>query len=318
WDQSKFPEIRCSEVYSYTTSPKESTQQFFESAAEQHTKQLLLSKAILSTSTDLEAILAYTEQNQKLTQQIQRQPLVVGFSSEVLKDSGFFPDEKQPQPSNEAKSTFSSLFSSSKPGESSDTLNKAPDTPSEAAAQFGWLIGPKLDLSADERNNSSKFRHQPIQNSLSSLVSVPSWWRNARLSVIRCWLPEDAIELRQNDSSKKLAKIRQNFCSEETKSFDIHLPGNVAEIKRKLGYEVGHTPYIANSPHSNKLADFYVGQENVALLLEGEDLWRSTVVTIGAQRSDRIEVLPNMKGIIARFNKIEKPPQWKTGEILKQ
>ena len=41
------------------------------------------------------------------------------------------------------------------------------------------------------------------------------------------------------------------------------------------------------------------------ILIEGQNLWRSTVVTIGAQRSKRIFVLPNMKGIIAEFDKIE-------------
>lgn len=47
-----------------------------------------------------------------------------------------------------------------------------------------------------------------------------------------------------------------------------------------------------------------VGAE-AEILIEGQNLWRSTVVTIGAQRSRGILVLPNMKGIIAEFDKIE-------------
>jgi hypothetical protein len=55
------------------------------------------------------------------------------------------------------------------------------------------------------------------------------------------------------------------------------------------------------------LAEFYVEQVDAKLLIEGTELWRSTVVTIGSQRAYKIEVLPNMKGIIAHFKKIERP-----------
>lgn len=34
-------------------------------------------------------------------------------------------------------------------------------------------------------------------------------------------------------------------------------------------------------------------------------LGRSTVVTLGGQQADAISVLPNMKGVIATFNRVE-------------
>jgi hypothetical protein len=44
-----------------------------------------------------------------------------------------------------------------------------------------------------------------------------------------------------------------------------------------------------------------------SILIPGFRLWRSSVVTIGAQRADRIAVLPNMRGIIADFKEVQRP-----------
>lgn len=277
------------QVYSYTATPKESTQQFFESASEQQTRNLLLGLAAQPKSLDLNSIYEYTLKNQRFMQQIKRQPLVVGFSSEVLKGSGFF---------------IGLDNSSTTDSEQSSDNNK---TTGSASAQFGWLIGPKLDLSSNKNDSSGDFKHLPIQNALSALVSLPSWWRSAQLDVVTCWVPGNAAEFRQDKNYEQLAEDLQQFCSKKLLPFYIKLPGNVTEIKRKLGYQVGHIPYIKNA---GKSSDFYVGQENASLLIEGGDLWRSTVVTMGAQRSNRIEVMPNMKGIIAGFDTIKEPLQW--------
>jgi hypothetical protein len=43
------------------------------------------------------------------------------------------------------------------------------------------------------------------------------------------------------------------------------------------------------------------------LLIPGSRLWRSATVTLGAQRADRLVVLPNMDGIIAEFDCVELP-----------
>jgi len=59
--------------------------------------------------------------------------------------------------------------------------------------------------------------------------------------------------------------------------------------------------------YAKSLPVYHVGQEKARLLIEGGDLWRSTMVTLGSQRADEILVLPNMRGIIATFKKIEQP-----------
>ena len=46
-----------------------------------------------------------------------------------------------------------------------------------------------------------------------------------------------------------------------------------------------------------------------AIVIPGSNLWRSTVVTLGGQKADLIEVLPDMSGIIARFSRVGLPEQ---------
>jgi hypothetical protein len=47
-----------------------------------------------------------------------------------------------------------------------------------------------------------------------------------------------------------------------------------------------------------------------AIVIPGRRLWRSTKVTVGYQTADTISVLPNMKGIIARFDRVQNQMSW--------
>ncbi|MCA1600806.1 MAG: hypothetical protein LC776_03855 [Acidobacteria bacterium] len=57
--------------------------------------------------------------------------------------------------------------------------------------------------------------------------------------------------------------------------------------------------------------------EKAKILIPGSRLWRSATVTLGAQKADRITVLPNMEGIIAEFAEVEIPPVSGTGKTSK-
>ena len=160
---------------------------------------------------------------------------------------------------------------------------------------FGWMIAPPRV--GDEA--------QPIQQSLTAIVSLPSWWQRIRLVVRTCWRGERGFpELEVHNGRACLD------ADSETASFPVNLPWNVRDINRKLAYEIRRVPYIETLNGDFAMIPFpvyHVGQENARLLIEGGDLWRSTVVTLGSQRANEILVLPNMRGIIATFEKIELP-----------
>jgi hypothetical protein len=85
----------------------------------------------------------------------------------------------------------------------------------------------------------------------------------------------------------------------------VRLPGAISELSSKLGFEIVQEPHLKlpldQAPPPIRVE---VGRP-FNLLLTGFRIWRSTEVTLGAQKSDSIVVLPNMEGIVATFNCVD-------------
>jgi hypothetical protein len=151
-------------------------------------------------------------------------------------------------------------------------------------AEFGWIIGPRE--SRLEANRTVSF-HGPAQHSLSALVSVPSWWSEVNLRVSTDWIDSDGEP--GTEPSKPV---------EDT----VDLPIDFEPLERAL---------LEVQQAGPELFDLgldpvrLVACTNGAIVIPGERLWRSTVVTLGTQRADEISVLPDMKGILARFLPVE-------------
>ncbi len=263
-------------VYSYTSSPKESIQRVTKLYSQLRELNLALNTAATATSSaNFESLLSHLRSQEQRIQTIKRQPLIVGFSDRQFAQQG-----------------------------------------AQAAApkstHFGWLIGPKFDIS-----DEPTFRHVPIQNSVAAVLSVPSWWKRAMIEVSSCFIaPEHTTMIlsqsdpiraepvcgaRKNEAKGGTRRSKRNF------EFKIRLPGRTDEIPRKMGYALGRSPRLTSL---GSLGELYVGQKSAKLLLMGVDLWRSTVVTLGSQKADQIEILPDMKGIIATFLDVKAPMQW--------
>ena len=152
----------------------------------------------------------------------------------------------------------------------------------EKEAVFGWVIGPRL-LTADGKEKI----HAPVQQSLSALVSLPSWWNKAHLTVTTNWIDRDG-KTAQGPSSKK--------------DYDLDLPTNFEQLEA----EMLQVPQLGPELMESMLDPIRLTAcEPGAIVIPGRRLWRSTVVTLGHQTADEISVLPNMKGIIARFYSVE-------------
>jgi hypothetical protein len=124
------------------------------------------------------------------------------------------------------------------------------------------------------------------------VISVPSWWKSLKITVQTQWVDDDGALLREDYK----------------KDHNIEVPGSVREIKEKLRYEVRQEPYIESSATAeNGTKSLEIGRP-ARILLEGGRLWRSTVVTMGHQQAEKIEVLPDMKEIIAEFKCVHPPP----------
>ena len=171
----------------------------------------------------------------------------------------------------------------------------SPNAHQSGEATLGWLIGPRYRVSNDP-NGPVSFRHVPTQHTLTGIVSVPSWWNELTLVTRTYWLDENGVEF-----TEKGEEIIPGIDVMKGQEVRVSLPSDWTSIVNIL------------DPQSRepKLEDTATGTEELracepgSVIIRGSQLWRSTVVTLGGQQADEISVLPNMKGIIARFYWVE-------------
>lgn len=162
-------------------------------------------------------------------------------------------------------------------------------------ARFGWLIGPRFGLQpkAFLRRETTDMDHRPIQNSHAAAISLPGWSKRAKVTVTTCW------KSKQFHSGGSANRCEAPDVLDERNHY-VELPGRIEAI---------HDLLINRSdPAPIGLAEYEVITGTpAALLIKGTNLWRSTEVTLGAQTADEIRVLPDMAGIIARFETVKEP-----------
>lgn len=170
----------------------------------------------------------------------------------------------------------------------------------KSEAVFGWIIGPRIST-ADSREKI----HTPVQQSLSALVSLPSWWNQARLTVTTDWIdPDSTIRNEKGDEIKNDKGKSGKDMSDEKRGilYQLDLPPNYENLEIDILKLQGLGPEVMES-HLDPIR--LTACKPGAIVIPGGRLWRSTVVTMGYQTADQISVLPNMKGIIAIFNTVK-------------
>ena len=147
------------------------------------------------------------------------------------------------------------------------------DATTPGAVEFGWVI-------------SGPDRLESTQKSGLALVSVPAWTNELALHVETGWV----------DGRGALAA---------TKKYDltVPIPPDYEAFDAFVGgSRIRHEPRISNDLMGIPAA--VNACEDVSIIIPGFRLWRSTVVTLGSQVANRIIVLPNMRGIVAKFDRL--------------
>jgi hypothetical protein len=152
----------------------------------------------------------------------------------------------------------------------------------EQKATFGWVINPQ---NMNPRNGQLTFNQSLKKYAVAALVSVPSWWRSLTITAVTAW----------RDSSGHDHEVIQAL------PVHIEIPSDFEAFESTvLGSQGPELDESALDP-----IRLTAGPISQQILIPGRRLWRSTEVTLGDQRAYSIEVLPNMKGIIATFQGIE-------------
>jgi hypothetical protein len=151
------------------------------------------------------------------------------------------------------------------------------DIDSSRSVNFGWIISARGDM-------------EPTQKSQLALVSVPAWTDTLKLNVTVGWLDRDGAP-------------------DDDESFDLEIavPPNLEAFDSIFREDAQVTlgPTIRDNEMDSRI--YVRAGRPTAILIPGSRLWRSASVTLGAQTAERIQVLPNMEGIIAVFDDVALP-----------
>jgi hypothetical protein len=178
----------------------------------------------------------------------------------------------------------------------------------EDKPEFGWIVDP----------SSSAFavgEIRPVSESMMAIVSVPAWWEELHLTVETGWISGDGEWVadksqaqsqasKATPDSKSSNSISGKASPGEPPSISVVLPNSYEGIDAFLMQVKRRKPVIVE-------ADFEQNELTACapanLLIRGNRLWRNSVVTLGSQEADTIRVMPNMDGILAKFDSVSIP-----------
>ncbi|MCV3272768.1 hypothetical protein [Roseobacter sinensis] len=174
---------------------------------------------------------------------------------------------------------------------------------------ISWIVAP------EQMAALSPSAHVARSIPLSAIVSVPSWWPSARITIRTCWLrPADLMRQTQGADfcradpmedkrtgfqllDRRIERLAAAGRTETTVT--IPLPSNAQDVLPKLGFFLIRAPYLDQWEFGPIEVE---SGRSAQIRLTGSRLWKNPRVRLGAQWHDKIEVLPDMKGIIATFN----------------
>jgi hypothetical protein len=183
-------------------------------------------------------------------------------------------------------------------------------------ATFGWMFLPNRFEPGGWFGAKERATHESGSYRLSAVLSVPSWWTEVTLAFRQCWglfgRVDDAV---MTDPYAHQAKcdgqhFRSGLAPAGYTEFAVELPASTERITEEFEFEVTKVPYI---DHRDPLLGqqpptVEAGRRHQRIVIEGNRLWRGTMVTLGDQRADEIVVLPDMRGVVAKFDCVLPPP----------
>jgi hypothetical protein len=275
------------EVFTYSVNPRNLAQRVSLSTKYSESTQASLSADVGTPAQKLGSWARRWADRMSNSQAVDETPIVVGFSRPV-----------EPDPADS---------------------KRANDYSRETA--FGWAIAPQTSGTGNVQQIDNQY---PV----SAVVSLPAWWRSIELEVSTCWARRSdmakAADLldrcgrfagpsRSAEPHREQGRVDSK--SEESSESAIHslrtyrntvrLPGAISELSSKLGFEIVQEPHLKVPLDQAPPPIVAEVGRSLDILLTGFRIWRSTEVTLGAQKSNRIVVLPNMEGIIASFDCVE-------------
>jgi hypothetical protein len=158
---------------------------------------------------------------------------------------------------------------------------------------FGWLLGPKVVL--DANNKALALEHNLVPYDLTADVSMPGWWPYFDITYNSSWAPDWR--------TKSLPDIP--ICSKDSLTLRVQKPLSRGDLD-------GITTLLLTYLISPKVDIVSIGRidpeivsacaNSVTFLIQGSNLWRTQAAYLLGSPAQAIQVLPDMAGIAATFD----------------
>jgi hypothetical protein len=260
--------------FAYATTPFESAQRLSTAASATRRLDIALSLAAMVPGSGIsgEAGARFSRSATGNLDALERVPLVVGFSDRQIRNTPI-----------KVASTGS-----------------ATGLVAETDPVIGWVFGPPVNI--DTREDALRHRQRVINHSVSSDVSLPSWWPWIEVGLETAWvgnwhggagtMPVDTIDW--GAESKDRERVQKVFLPRAR----ADLEGLTSHLAREIyGTRIRSTQIQGVSP-SELNACINEGQ----LLVFGNDLWRGAEVFLNGIRHKDMSVLPDMSGLAVTFD----------------
>jgi hypothetical protein len=151
----------------------------------------------------------------------------------------------------------------------------------DEATVVGWVIDPMAGSVGPARDKLAS-----AGESVLAIVSVPAWWPSVTLQVEKGWLSPNG------------SYVPDEYCAAGgCQRMKVFLPNTQQLIEGSLITPDKRIPQVEEVEFEQVAED----EKEVRFLIRGKRLWRNTTVTVGTTKNTSLEVLPNMEGIITRF-----------------
>ncbi len=168
------------------------------------------------------------------------------------------------------------------------------------ATHFGWMILPRQE-GASEGGQKAQVDDSVL---VSALVSLPSWWGRVRIDVDTCWMEREEVSTILEAEDLCAAPTSKGVRKQQHVLY-VKLPGTADEVLSRMAFFPLKAPYLTDDMAQTNVVE--VGRKGVVTLV-GSRLWKNPRVRLGHQWASSVEVLPNMRGLVARFDCIEPDP----------
>lgn len=183
---------------------------------------------------------------------------------------------------------------------------------------FGWVAGPKFFI----KDGQGDYLHAPVRHTCTAAIVVPAWLQTVGIRARYRWLDrrgrpvggfrscfgggdgDDMIQVGLPMPNSAAADITRSLVSH-----NISVLGFTYHLSRLLPGIATPSP---DDPQYARIGD------SLDLLVIGDNLWRSPTVFLEGQQADNVSVLPDMRGLIAHWDKVADFPQLDPDDKKKQ